>query len=108
MKWNGELLEAVLLVCGEFRVHGRSFQEWSSGEMPWGSSRPDNCVSACFVYNQRRNHDNQAQPGHRGTKLSVKERLRNSRDEAVSQLRIERERNVKLCGRLQEYERMSV
>lgn len=38
----------------------------------------------------------------------MKERLRNSRDEAVSQLRIERERNVKLCGMLQEYERMSV
>ena len=73
-----------------------------------GPTRPDNCVSACFACNKKRNLDDQARLDHPSNKPSEKELLRRSRDEALCELQIQREMNAALSDRLQELERKSL
>ena len=73
-----------------------------------GPTRPDNCVSACFACNNKRNLDDQSRLDHPSNKPSEKEILRRSRDEAVCELQIQREVNAALSSRLQELEQTSL
>ncbi len=73
-----------------------------------GSSKMSNCVSSCFTCNAKRNREDQTKADHPSNKPSEKQKLRRSRDEALTRLQKQIEINVELSSQLVEYQTMSL